>query len=156
MYAVHRHDLQTRIEGYNMITAGRLAMGAAIGAADYLDALRLRRSLTDALDAALDDVDCIATACALSVAPRYNPADRLRHWPLQLNMFNVTGHPALSVPTGLDPDGLPMSIQIVGRCFNEKTVLRVGQSIETVTRWREVARPSLRESETRKPPGHIK
>jgi aspartyl-tRNA(Asn)/glutamyl-tRNA(Gln) amidotransferase subunit A len=44
--------------------------------------------------------------------------------------FNVTGNPALAVPTGFTKSGLPLGMQIVGRAFDEATVLRVGAAFE--------------------------
>jgi aspartyl-tRNA(Asn)/glutamyl-tRNA(Gln) amidotransferase subunit A len=44
--------------------------------------------------------------------------------------FNVTGHPAVSVPSGLAPNGLPLGVQIAGRAFDEATVLRVARAVE--------------------------
>jgi len=44
--------------------------------------------------------------------------------------FNVTGQPALAIPTGIGADGAPMAIQIVGRPFDEAAVLRVGDAYE--------------------------
>lgn len=49
--------------------------------------------------------------------------------------FNVTGQPALAVPCGLSPDGLPLSVQIVGRSFDEETVLQVGRLLEEAAEW---------------------
>jgi amidase len=50
-------------------------------------------------------------------------------------MFNVTGQPAAVVPWGLDDDGLPMSIQLVARPFDESTLLSLGAQIERVRPW---------------------
>ena len=44
--------------------------------------------------------------------------------------FNVTGQPALAMPTGLSPNGLPLSMQIIGRPFDEATVFRVADAYE--------------------------
>ena len=44
--------------------------------------------------------------------------------------FNVTGNPVLTLPTGFSPDGLPLGMQIVGRAFDEATVLRIGAAYE--------------------------
>ena len=44
--------------------------------------------------------------------------------------LNLTGHPALAVPSGIDQDGLPTSVQIIGRHFDERTVLRAGFELE--------------------------
>ena len=50
-------------------------------------------------------------------------------------MFNVTGQPAAVVPWGLDGDGVPVSIQLVGRPFDEATLLSLGAQIESARPW---------------------
>jgi aspartyl-tRNA(Asn)/glutamyl-tRNA(Gln) amidotransferase subunit A len=47
--------------------------------------------------------------------------------------FNITGNPAMSIPTGFSASGLPLSMQIVGRAFDEATVLRIGAAFEAAT-----------------------
>ncbi len=54
---------------------------------------------------------------------------------MQTIPFNVTGHPAMSVPTGLGAAGLPLSLQVVGRPFDEAMVFRIGRAIEKATAW---------------------
>jgi amidase len=44
--------------------------------------------------------------------------------------LNLTGHPALALPSGIDPEGLPTSVQIIGKHFDERTVLRAGFELE--------------------------
>ncbi len=56
--------------------------------------------------------------------------------------FNVGGNPALSVCSGFSKDGLPFSLQIVGKLFDEATVLRAGDAYEKATPWRG-RRPAL-------------
>lgn len=51
--------------------------------------------------------------------------------------FNITGHPAMSLPCGFGADGLPIGLQIVGRMHDEPTVLRVGALYEATERWTE-------------------
>ena len=46
-------------------------------------------------------------------------------------IFNLSGHPALSVPCGFSAAGLPIGMQIVGRPFDEPTVLRLGDAYHT-------------------------
>jgi len=43
---------------------------------------------------------------------------------------NLTGHPALAVPTGFDADGLPFSLQLTGRDLDERGLLRAGRAVE--------------------------
>jgi aspartyl-tRNA(Asn)/glutamyl-tRNA(Gln) amidotransferase subunit A len=61
--------------------------------------------------------------------------------------FNVSGNPALSVCNGFTADDLPTSLQIVGRLFDEETVLRAGHAYERATPWR-TRRPQLSKAET--------
>jgi aspartyl-tRNA(Asn)/glutamyl-tRNA(Gln) amidotransferase subunit A len=49
--------------------------------------------------------------------------------------FNMTGLPALAVPCGFSAQGLPLSLQIAGRPFDEATVLRLGHAYEQATEW---------------------
>src|SRR5207249_1267216 len=58
-------------------------------------------------------------------------------WPLTRNCspFNAAGLPALSVPCGFTPEGLPVGLQLVGRPFDEETVLRAGHAYEREAGW---------------------
>ena len=56
--------------------------------------------------------------------------------------FNISGHPALAIRTGFDHDGLPTNAQIVGRYFDEATMLKVAHTYEQARRWHE-QRPAL-------------
>ena len=146
-FAIHETDMQERLLDYGEITAGRFILGAAISAADYINALRARRELTGAVNAVLQGYDVVLTASALNTAPRFDaPVDALSTAsPMQTIPFNVTGHPAMSVPIGLAPNHLPLSVQVAGRPFDEATVLRVGRAIERLSNWESVALPSYPE-----------
>ena len=61
---------------------------------------------------------------------------------LQTMPFNVTGNPVLAFPTGFSASGLPLGMQIVGRAFDEPTVLRIGAAYEAAAGWIE-KRPSF-------------
>jgi aspartyl-tRNA(Asn)/glutamyl-tRNA(Gln) amidotransferase subunit A len=142
-YAIHASDMRTRLLDFGTITANRFVLGAAITAADYINALRARRELTDAVNAALSRCDALLTASALCTAPRFDaPVDALSSAsPMQTIPFNVTGHPAMSVPTGLASDGLPIGVQIVGRPFDEAMVFRVSRAVEVLSGWESMALP---------------
>jgi aspartyl-tRNA(Asn)/glutamyl-tRNA(Gln) amidotransferase subunit A len=144
-FAIHAADMQSRLLDYGEITANRFVLGAAITAADYINALRARRELTNAVNAALGRFDALLTASALNTAPRFDAApDALSSAsPMQTIPFNVTGHPAMSVPVGLAPNGLPISVQIVGRPFDEVMVFRIGRAIEQLSGWEAVTLPAF-------------
>jgi aspartyl-tRNA(Asn)/glutamyl-tRNA(Gln) amidotransferase subunit A len=137
-YAVHEQDMQTRLADYGQLFVQRVALGATITAADLVQAFRLRAELTAAVNGALGHYDALITASTLAEAPRFEAiADPniASLAPIQTIPFNVTGHPAMSVPTGKGDTGLPLSLQIVGRPFDEAMVFRIGRAIERITGW---------------------
>jgi aspartyl-tRNA(Asn)/glutamyl-tRNA(Gln) amidotransferase subunit A len=117
--------------------------GKFIFATDFLKAQRLRRVLTAEVRAAFDGVDVLATPtlplCAWEVAESYvqiaGQPEHVLHacWRFTYP-WNLTGLPALSVPCGF-ADGLPVGLQLIGRPFDEATVLRVGHAYQEATRW---------------------
>ena len=89
-----------------------------------------------------------ATPCsslaAFHVAPRFDEPETISPFTSDTatTVFNVTGHPAMSICTGYDSGGVPLNAQIVGRFFDEATVLQVAQAYESATPWRD-RRPAL-------------
>jgi aspartyl-tRNA(Asn)/glutamyl-tRNA(Gln) amidotransferase subunit A len=142
-FAIHEADMQTRLLDYGEVAAIRFMRGAAITAADFIHALRARRELTDAVNAALSRYDGLLCLPALRTAPRFDePSDSFSSAsPIQTIPFNVTGHPAMSVPVGLGADGLPLGVQIAGRAFDEATVFRIGRMVEKLSSWESVKLP---------------
>lgn len=144
-YAIHETNLRERTLDYGRITMERFVLGAAITSSDFIQALRLRRELTAAVNGALEKYDALITASALAVAPRFDkvPDNMSSAAPMQTMPFNVTGHPTMSVPTGLGEGGLPVGLQIVGRPFDEAMVFRVGRAVETLSGWQDIALPEV-------------
>jgi aspartyl-tRNA(Asn)/glutamyl-tRNA(Gln) amidotransferase subunit A len=144
-YAIHEKDLLSRPLDYARYTYQRMVVGATLSAADLVQAFRLRRELSVTLNAGiLNTFDALITATALTPAPRLDefPVDApLRNTTLTIP-FNVTGNPALAIPTGFSKSGLPLGMQIVGRPFDEPTVLRIGAAYEAAAGWT-VRRPPL-------------
>ena len=136
-YAIHEHDLRSRPLDYGRYSYQRMVVGATLSAADVVDAFRLRRQLSMTLNAGiLGTFDALITATALAPAPRLDefPVDAPLKNTTQTIAFNVTGNPALAVPTGFSKSGLPLGIQIVGRAFDEPMVLRIGAAYEAAGR----------------------
>ena len=146
-YAAHEPWLQTRFNDYGELLRDRMALGALVSGADYVQAVRRRRELCAAVQAAMAGVDLLLTASATGEAPLI---DQVPKWamfgPPSLTMpFNVTGQPALSVCSGFGEGGLPVSIQLAGRPFEDATVLAAGMAFEAGTGFR-TRRPSLSSS----------
>ncbi|SEQ20845.1 aspartyl-tRNA(Asn)/glutamyl-tRNA(Gln) amidotransferase subunit A [Faunimonas pinastri] len=137
-YAIHEKDLKTRPLDYGRYTYQRFAPGAVLSAADLVQAFRLRKELTAVVnDQILGTHDAIITATGLATAARFDSfgRDATRWAGMQTIPFNVTGNPAMALPTGLSPaSGLPLGMQIVGRPFDEPTVFRIGAAYEAAAK----------------------
>jgi aspartyl-tRNA(Asn)/glutamyl-tRNA(Gln) amidotransferase subunit A len=134
-YAIHEKDFQTRPLDFGRYTHLRLLMGAFVTAADLTQAMRLRRELSLAVNAKLKKYDALITASTLAPAAPFADVDpnNSPNFPAQFMAFDVTGNPAMSIPTGFSKSGLPLSMQIVGRAFDEPTVLGIGAAYEAAT-----------------------
>jgi len=121
-----------------------LMAGLAARSVDYLAAQRRRRELAAAIDAAVTGVDAVLLPGTLHTAPPASDADKVKAFmsDAMTTAFNISGHPALVLRTGFDHDGLPTNAQIVGRYFDEATVLRVAHTYERAREWHK-RRPPL-------------
>ena len=117
----------------------RLEMGRYVLAEDYVRAMRLRETLTAQVNAALATCDVLLLPGLAIPAPRIGAAtvdigefkEPVRAAMLRLTqLFNLTGHPAIVVPAGDSDDGLPRSIQIVGRHGNTARLLQIAAAAE--------------------------
>ena len=136
-YAVHERWLQQRPQDYGARGRERLLAGASLRAADYLQAVRWRLALRDATAAAFAEVDLAITASSFDPACRIDDAEGLAatYWRQARMPFNVTGQPALVIPAGFATSGLPLSLQLVGRPFEEAMLYRAAAAYEAATGW---------------------
>ncbi len=131
-WAIHGPWLRERPGDYGQLARRRLMAGAFFGAGDYVQAQRRRLEMIAEVEAALRDFDVLLCASSMDPACRIDrPADLERTYPRQARTpFNVTGHPALAMMAGLSRDGLPLSVQFVGRYFDEATLFQVARAWE--------------------------
>ena len=110
--------------------------GAAVTTVGYVRALDHRLAITRAVNAALADVDALLTPTVPTIAfglDRNTPTDPAGtdlDWTPCTLTFNLSRHPAVSLPFGMSSDGLPLALQIVGRHFDEAGILRVAAALE--------------------------
>ncbi|NRG16212.1 amidase [Rhizobiales bacterium] len=142
--AIHERDLRATPEKFGNVVRDRLTLASLLTAADYLQALRLRRQLVEETGEALGRYDVLLTAGGYGPAPKIEQVSKfyLLERPLITMPFDVTGSPTIAVRNGVSTSGLPLGMQIVGRPFDEATVLRVADAYERATAWGE-RRPPL-------------
>ena len=124
-------------DGVDPGLVGMASKGATLSALDHARALLHRGRVARAVDNLLSDCDVIVTP-AVAVAPfeagrNCPPGSRDSRWfawtPFSFP-FNMTHHPAISVPCGFTPEGLPVGLQIVGPRFREDLVMAVAGAYE--------------------------
>ena len=141
--AYHRRNLAERWEDYGSFTRQMITSALFYTAVDHVQAQRVRHFVASKVDDILSEVDVIATPTAGAGAP---PVDNLDFAsPLTLPVFtapwNALGCRDLG-PLGFTGDGLPVGLQLAGRCFDERTVLRAADGFQALTDWH-TRRPPL-------------
>lgn len=136
-FAIHENWMRERPQDYGALARERLMAGAFVRAADYVNATRLRRKITDAFHALFADIDVAITSSSMDPACRVDDPEAVEYTYARQSRapFNVTGSPALSVPVGFSTGGLPLAMQIVGKPFSEAMVYRVADAYEQATQW---------------------
>lgn len=136
-WAVHAKWLSSRAESYAQTSRRKLLAGAFFSASDYVHAMQRRGQFMRDVDDMLRDYDVLLCANSMDPACRIDDEpELLRTYSRQARaIFNMTGHPALALMSGLSKSGLPLSMQLVGRYFDERTVLRAGAAFERATNW---------------------
>jgi aspartyl-tRNA(Asn)/glutamyl-tRNA(Gln) amidotransferase subunit A len=142
-FSQHASRLREKAQVYGPKARRRICSGAFFSAAEFLQAGQIRTLWIRELEQVMNRVDALITPTlpftAFSVETwEDNPPDTswaTRH-------FNLSGHPAMTVPCGFDEQALPIGLQIVANAFDEVTMFRVGHAYEQTTKWYE-RRPVL-------------
>ncbi|HJU15769.1 MAG TPA: amidase [Stellaceae bacterium] len=143
-YAIHEVELRTRPDAFGADFLGRALPAILYSSSDYVQAQRERRIMLAEMAPIYEKYDVLLAPTAPGPAPRLDSWRTIRFWQ-QASLttpFNVTGGPALAQCMGFTKAGLPLSLQIVGRPFDEITVLRAAHAYEKATAWRQ-RRPAL-------------
>jgi aspartyl-tRNA(Asn)/glutamyl-tRNA(Gln) amidotransferase subunit A len=136
-FSYHERDLREQPEKYGDLLRERLMHGGLYTSAEYVQAMRLRERLRREQLDVLKTVDVLATPTSPKPAPTFK-----QMWDASVGFprsntppFNISGLPALALPCGFSSAGLPISLQLAGRPFDEATVLRAGHAYEQATEW---------------------
>jgi aspartyl-tRNA(Asn)/glutamyl-tRNA(Gln) amidotransferase subunit A len=137
--AYHRQDLGSRWTDYTALGRMNIARGAFFSGSDYVQAARLRRLAQRRLGPLFSGVDMVATPTSALTAPPGEQLSTPRIDALFSTVFtgywDAVGNPALVLPLGPGSDGLPLSLQLGGRPFEEAELLRAGEAYQQVTDW---------------------
>jgi aspartyl-tRNA(Asn)/glutamyl-tRNA(Gln) amidotransferase subunit A len=149
-FSIQRKALAERPHEFGSVFLERTLIACLIGAADYMDAQRMRERMIEEMEAVWDKYDVLITAGA-GPAPPLGPT--LAKWPSlnRYSPFALLGVPAVVVPSGYSREGLPLSIQLVARAFDDARLLRVAHAYERATRFAEQREPDLSEAARPKP-----
>ncbi len=144
--AFHKRWMIERPQDYGAQVLMRLQNGLAVPAVTYLEALRWRGPALAAHMAATEGVDAVIAPVSPVPAPTIAESDvgnapdaeaviqRLTRFTRPINYL---GLPSLSIPCGFTGAGLPVGLQLIGRSFDEATILRIGAALQRVTDFHE-------------------
>ncbi|MEY8333782.1 Asp-tRNA(Asn)/Glu-tRNA(Gln) amidotransferase subunit GatA [Lachnospiraceae bacterium 47-T17] len=136
---LHQMYKKSRSEGFGPEVKRRIMLGSFVLSSGYYDAyylkaLRVKALIKRAFDEAFAKYDVILGPTAPTTAPRLGKS---LSDPIQMYLgdiytisVNLAGLPAVSLPCGLDRNGLPIGLQLIGDCFQEKTIIRAAYAFE--------------------------
>ncbi len=142
----------TRAEGFGAEVKRRIMLGTYALSSGYYEAYygkaqSIRTLITRDFDSVFEDVDFLVTP--VMPTPAFSLGEKLQD-PLQMylaDMYTISaslaGIPAISLPCGFSQTGLPIGLQLMGRPFEEATILRAAHAYEQATQWRK-KRPPIR------------
>ncbi len=147
--ASHYHESQgyfpARAKEYGEDVRGHLEWGHKLLAVDYLRAMDAQREVEQDFASAFEKVDAIIAPTSPITAPLIGESEvhvaGQRETPVRAELLrmtrpaNLTGHPAISIPCGFSPQGLPVGLQLIGPRWGEARLLSIALAYEQSTTW---------------------
>lgn len=136
---LHNMYKKSRSEGFGPEVKRRIMLGSFVLSSGYYDAyylkaLRTKALIKQAFDRAFEKYDVILGPASPSTAPKLGSSlsDPLKMYlgDIYTISVNLAGLPGMTVPCGLDGKGLPIGVQLIGDCFQEKKIIRAGYAFE--------------------------
>jgi aspartyl-tRNA(Asn)/glutamyl-tRNA(Gln) amidotransferase subunit A len=134
-FAFHRANFFARSCDYTHAFLHKITGAACLTAEERVTAQRLRQVITAEFLAALAEVDAIVTPTTAYAAYPIGGTSPQADMRSLTRPVSLTGLPALAVPCGFTSTGLPASMQLVGRAWEESTLLRIGHAYEQAAGW---------------------
>ncbi len=140
---LHQMYKRTRSKGFGAEVKRRIMLGSFVLSSGYYDAyylkaLRVRAMIKKAFDQAFVRYDCILGPVAPTTAPRLGEtlSDPVKMYlgDIYTVSVNLAGLPAISIPCGTDSRGLPIGLQLIGDCFQEKRLIQAAYTCERFLR----------------------
>jgi aspartyl-tRNA(Asn)/glutamyl-tRNA(Gln) amidotransferase subunit A len=148
---INRRWFRERHQDYVPHVSRGIAVGMSITASEYLTAQRARHKIREAIRAAYEKVDLLASPTTARVAPLLSDGvkgngDDTRHASDNhsnlLRFPSMLGLPGCSLPCGFSPENMPIAMQLIGAWFADQTVLNVALAFQDVTAWHK-RRPAI-------------
>ena len=136
---LHSMYKKSRSQGFGPEVKRRIMLGSFVLSSGYYDAyylkaLRTKALIKKAFDKAFEAYDVILGPAAPSTAPKLGESlkDPLKMYlgDIYTISVNLAGLPGMTVPCGKDSQGLPVGVQMIGDCFQEKKIIRAGYAFE--------------------------
>ncbi len=141
---LHNMYKKSRSEGFGEEVKRRIMLGSFVLSSGYYDAyylkaLRTKALIKQAFDEAFEKYDVILGPAAPTTAPKLGESlsDPLKMYlgDIYTISVNLAGLPGMTVPCGKDSKGLPIGLQMIGDCFQEKKMIRAGYSFECTRKY---------------------
>lgn len=140
---LHQMYKKTRSQGFGPEVKRRIMLGSFVLSSGYYDAyylkaLRVKAMIREAFDRAFAKYDCILGPVAPTTAPKLDASlsDPMKMYlgDIYTISVNLAGLPAISLPCGTDSRGLPIGLQLIGDCYQEKKLIRIAYTYERAGR----------------------
>lgn len=136
---LHQMYKRSRSQGFGPEVKRRIMLGSFVLSSGYYDAyylkaLRVKALIKKAFDEAFAKYDVILAPCAPTTAPKLGESlsDPIKMYLSDIYTIsvNLAGLPGISLPCGMDKNGLPIGLQLIGDCFKEKKLIQTAYSYE--------------------------
>lgn len=138
----HRETFPSRRDEYGPTIADFLDLADGLSAASYQAMLLRRKAFSGQLERVLNSVDAMLMPVQTAASPTIAQMAALGEDPAALDALirftapiDMSGHPALTLPSGFTARQTPVAVQLVGRYFGEEPLLRAGRAFQKITDW---------------------